>query len=65
MAFYLKHAIREINAVYLLEGQDREDAETQGGEYLGHVAGNDYACQWFGPFDTREEALASDYAWVE
>jgi len=65
MAFYLKHAIRETRTVYLVEGMDREDAEQYDGEHLGYVDGDDNDCEWFGPFETREEALESDYAWVQ
>ena len=65
MAFYLKHSIRETRRVYLVEGKDQEDAEQHDGEYLGYVDGDDTACEWFGPFATKEEALKSDQAWVE
>jgi hypothetical protein len=65
MAFYLKHAIRETRTVHLVEGKDREDAAQHDGEYLGYVDGDDNDCEWFGPFETREEALESDYAWVQ
>ncbi|MBM4275378.1 MAG: hypothetical protein FJ134_13090 [Deltaproteobacteria bacterium] len=67
MPFYLKHVPYAIWHVYLIETQDEDEAlYEKDGEYQGYFDTESREdCELFGPFATREEALASDKARVE
>jgi len=70
MPFFIKHAPKTLWDVYLVEADsladvmnpDHDAKEELVGDFLD-VSGE--ACQIFGPFETKEEALADDKAWVE
>lgn len=69
--FFLKHTPSSIRMhVHVVEAKDNIEAslamgsdDTYRGYYHDHPEG--IPVKTFGPFDTREEAEASEHAWVE
>ncbi|MBW1953535.1 MAG: hypothetical protein JRI66_10700 [Deltaproteobacteria bacterium] len=67
MPWYIKHIPYNTWHVYLVEAEDENEAlYEKDGEYQGYFdTDSPLDCELFGPFETAEEALASDKAWVE
>ena len=66
MAFFLKHVPSVNWTVYLVKteaGEDPENSEKE--EYLGVFDDwSDQDCRFFGPFKTKDAALADEKAWI-
>lgn len=67
MPFYIVQFWQRRYDVNLVEADNQEKAKTADREYLGYYhAGDNFAePEVYGPFQTKEEALASEKAWVE
>lgn len=70
MPFFIKHGPKTLWDVYLVEADslqavvDPEDGIEE--ELLGDfIEPSNGDSKIFGPYETKEEALSSDYAWVE
>jgi hypothetical protein len=67
MPWFIIQSERKTSTVYIIEAEDAEAAtsEKTESEYLGYFDGETTGVQVIGPFKSEDDALESDFAFVD